>query len=161
MKYIRALGYVIAAEILSLFIGLTLAMYSSFAIRCISAVCTIGILICLVANFAINTASDNLKNERISGKKASHIQPLMLGITVSLPALASWILLYISHLTAAFDFYKWHKLLNAYFLQIYNFINSDASSTALTSGQIYIMLIFVFIPFLTFISTYYLKKHCN
>lgn len=156
MKYIKALGYIAAAEVLSLFIGLTLASSSSIFIRLISTICTVGILICLMINFAVGTARDDLKSERINGSKTNHAVTLTVGMTVSIPALASWIILLISHSSDSFDFYRWHKLLNAYFLQIYNFINPDASSAALQSSEIMIMLAPVFIPFLTFTATYFL-----
>lgn len=158
MKYIKALGYVAAANVMSLFIGLTLAMSSSSLICFISIICTVGILICLMVNFAINTARSDLKNERIENKKPNSAAPFLIGATASLPALISWIVLYISHSTGAFDYYKWHKLLNAYFLQIYNSINPDASTAALQSSQIMIMFGLVFIPFLSFITAYFLVK---
>ena len=156
MKYIKALGYIAAADILSLFISLTLASSSSSIIRLISAVGTTGILICLLASFAIRTAKEDLRQERITGTRTRLFVPVSVGAVTSLPALASWILLYISRSTGSFDFYKWHKLLNAYFLQIYNFINSDASVSALSGGQLMAMLGLVFVPFAAFNAAYFL-----
>ena len=156
MKYLKALGYITAADILSLFISLTLASSSSSIFRLISAVCTTGILICLLASFAIKTAKEDMRLERITGTKTRLFVPVSVGAVTSLPALASWILLYISHSTGSFDFYKWHKLLNAYFLQIYNFINSDASAAALSGAQVMAMLGLVLVPFVSFNAAYFL-----
>ena len=156
MKYLKAIGYIAAAEVLSLFVGLTLASSSSTFIRTISAVCTSGILICLMINFAVNTARADLKKERISGNGTNHAVTVTVGITASLPAVISWIVLYISHSSGSFDFYRWHKLLNAYFLQIYNFINPDASTAALSGNQVMVMLSFAAVPCLTFITAYFL-----
>lgn len=156
MKCLKALGYIAAADVLSLFVGLTLASSSSTFIRLISAVCTAGILICLMVNFAVNTARSDLKNERISGSETNHAVTAAAGVTASLPAVISWILLYISHSSGSFDFYKWHKLINAYFLQVYNFINSDASAAALSDAQVMAMLILAAVPCLTFIIAYFL-----
>ncbi|MBE6855999.1 MAG: hypothetical protein E7500_01040 [Ruminococcus sp.] len=154
MRHLKAIGYIVASEILSLFIGLTLASSAMTFMKLICAVCTVGILICLMANFAMNTASEDLKKSRTENLKLSPLVPLATGVTASLPSLASWIVLFVSHKTSGFDFYKWHKLLNAYFLQIYNFINSDASSSALTSAQVWLMLPLVAVPFASYVTVY-------
>lgn len=156
MKCLKAIGYIAAADVLSLFVGLALASSSSTFIRLISSVCTFGILVCLMVNFAVNTARSDLRAERISGSATNHALTAAAGITASLPAVISWIVLYISHSSGSFDFYKWHKLINAYFLQIYNFINSDASAAALSDAQVLAMLGLAVIPCLTFMIAYFL-----
>lgn len=153
---VKALGYVAAAEILSLFIGLTLAGSSSTAIRFVSAVCTTGIIICLMANFAANCAGEELRRSRTDGTALSFGKAFAVGGVTSAPALISWVVLLVSKTTGAFDFYRWHKLLNGCFLQIYNFINSNASTGALTNAQIMLMLPLVLIPALSYIIAYYL-----
>lgn len=156
MKTAKALGYLFAAEIMSLFIGLTLAGSSTTFMRLVSAVCTTGILVCLTINFAINCAKETLRTERTDGIKASPAPAFAIGGIMSAPLLISWIILKISHVTGSFDFYRWHKLLNAYFLQIYNFINTNAETASLTSAQVNLMLLLVLIPFIVFTATYFL-----
>ncbi len=145
MRYIRTLLYIAAADVLSLFIGLTLAGSANPLIRAVSAICCTGIMICLIASFALRTSYGDLKNERVTGTKTSPLAPAGMALTASLPGTLSWLVL---RLTAgsSFDFYRWHKLINGWFLQIYNLINSDASSSALTSGQIWAMLPLAFVP---------------
>lgn len=162
MKYSKALGFVIAADILSLFIGFTLAGSSGGFMRLISAVCTTGILICFMVSFAVKSADEDKRHERSTGSKTAFTVPLLQGAAASLPAAVSWLLLLVSHTTHAFDFYRWHKLLNAYFLQIFNFINPDASTASLSSGDVLLMLPLVFVPALSFTSAYffsYAKKN--
>ncbi|MBQ8297937.1 MAG: hypothetical protein IJX77_09155 [Ruminococcus sp.] len=154
MKYVKTLGYVLAADILSLFIGMTLASSSSTLMRLVSAVCTLGILICLLASFAFKTARDDLRNERSTGTKTKTIVPVSMGITASLPAVVNWIVLYISHSSGSFDYYKWHKIISAYFLQICNFIDPDASTSALSGSEVMMMLPLTVIPFLAFVISY-------
>ncbi len=156
MKIVKALGYLFAAEIMSLFIGLTLAGSSSGAMRMFSAICTTGILVCLTINFALNSAKETLRTERTDGIKASPAPAFAIGGIMSAPLLVSWIVLKISHSTESFDFYRWHKLLNAYFLQIYNFINTNAETSSLTAAQVNLMFPLVLIPFAAFTSTYFL-----
>ncbi len=154
MKIVKVLGTYLAAEIFCLFIGLTLAGSSITAMRVVCSVCTAGILIVLLANLAIKTAHGDLKQERITGKKTQHTENIAAGLSASLPAAASWIVLKISVSSGKFDFYRWHKLINAPFLQMYNLIESDASSKALSSGEVYTMLIFVFIPASVYLMIY-------
>lgn len=152
MKIFKTLLTVIAADILSLFIGLTLAGSSTVIFRVISAICTVGILVCVLGNFAAKTASADIKSARLSKKKLSPAMPLIMSISASFPAVISWLILRYSDI----DFYRWHKIINGYFIQIYNFINPDASSSALTSGQILAMLPLSFVPAAVFLAGYYI-----
>ncbi len=154
MRTAKTLLYVFSADILSLFIGLTLASSSTFIIRLISAVCTSLILAVLLSGLAVKTANADLKDERINNKKINIMLPVSMGITASFPAALSWCILRLS--MGKFDFYRWHKLINGYFLQIYNFIEPDASSSALSAGEVNIMLILVFIPMIVFLTAYFL-----
>lgn len=152
MKIFKTLLTVIAADILSLFIGLTLAGSSSAIFRVISAVCTVGILVCVLGNFAAKTALADIKSARINKKKSSLIMPWIMSISASFPAVCSWLILRYSDI----DFYRWHKIINGYFIQIYNFINPDASSAALTTRQIFAMLPLAFVPAAVFLAGYYI-----
>lgn len=154
MKCLKALGFVIAADILCLFIGITLASSSSSFMRFICAVCTVGILICLMASLAMKTAREDLRRERVSGKKNSPVMAAAAGITASIPAAANWVILYISQTSGSFDYYKWHKLLSAYFMPVCNLINDSASTSALVTSEVMVMLPLVVIPFLAYIVPY-------
>lgn len=139
MRYLRTLLYLAAADVLSLFVGLTLAGSANPLIRAISAVCGSGIMICLMASLALKTAAADLKDERVSGAKTPLLRPAGMTVTALLPPLASWLILRLSAGTAL-DFYRWHKLINGWFIQVYNMIQPDASSAALTDGQMWLML---------------------
>ncbi len=142
MRYLRTLLFLAAADFLSLFIGLTLAGSANPLIRVISAICGAGIMICLMASLALKTAAADLRAERTSGGKTPLLRPAGMAVTALIPPLASWLILRIG----AFDFYRWHKLINGWFIQIYNMINPDAGSSALTDGQIWAMLPLAFVP---------------
>lgn len=161
MKYLKTFGCTVAADVLSLFIGFTLASSSMVFIRIISTVCTCGILICFMVSHGIKTAEVDMRASRINGTEPNLFQPLIHGAAASAPAFISWAILFASRASGSFDFYRWHKLINGYFLQIYNFINSDASAYALSSSQIFMMLPLAFIPAVSFISAYYYScKKC-
>lgn len=144
-----------AADILALFIGMTLAGSSSDFIRVISAVCTFGILICILGSFANKSAREDVKNQRAGIADTSTVMPWLMGLTASMPGIISWLILRFSSL----DFYRWHKLINGWFLQIYNMINSNASSAALTPQQTMIMLPFAAVPMIVFMVGYFMGVH--
>lgn len=152
MKIFKTILTVLSADILAIFIGFTLSASAMTIFRILSAVCTVGILICIVGNFAYKTAVADKKST-----KKSPAMPLIMAVSASLPSIVSWLILRFSDI----DFYRWHKLINGFFLQIYNFINSDASSTALTSPQIMAMLPLAFVPAVVFISGYALGTSKN
>ncbi len=152
MKILKTLAITAAADILSLFIGMTLAGSSSSAIRFISAVCTSGILMCILGSFAFRSAAEDVKNDRSGAAPYSAVTPWLMGLTASAPGVISWLILKFSGI----DFYRWHKLINGWFLQIYNMINSNASSAALTSRQLMIMLPFAAVPMVVFMVGYFM-----
>jgi len=152
MKIVKSFLCVVSADILALFINLTLAGSSNPLLRAVCALCTSLILVCLVGSFAMKTAENDLRNERITKKITNPLVTFFTGIMASLPSLVSWLILKFSDT----DFYALHKVINGYFLQIYNFINSDAKSDSLTAVQIYMMFPLVFVPALSFFTPYLL-----
>jgi len=156
MKILKSFGIWLACEFFCLFISLTLAGSSSTFIRIICLVCTVGILAVIVSNFAVKEAENNLKNEKISDRKTSALMNISAGLFLSVPSVASWILLYYSVSGKDFDFYRFHKLINAPFLQIYNLINSDASSAALKISEVWMMFPLIFIHSAVYFTVYFL-----
>lgn len=154
MKITKVLLSLIAAEIFCLFISIPFAGSANPLMRAIGAFCMVGILCVLLANMAMNAARDDKKQERITGEPINKAAVIGAGLFASVPALASWIVLLISVSGGKFDYYKWHKLINAPFLQVYNLIESDASSAALSTGEVMLMLPFVFLPAAVVLTVY-------
>ncbi|MCM1528587.1 MAG: hypothetical protein NC093_01160 [Alistipes sp.] len=155
MKILKTLVMTAAADILALFIGMTLAGSSSELIRFISAVCTSGILMCILGSFAYKSAREDVKNQRAGIADRSPVTPWLMGLAASTPGIISWLILKFSSL----DFYRWHKLINGWFLQIYNMINPNASSAALTPQQKMIMLPLAAVPTIVFMVGYFMGVH--
>lgn len=156
MKILKSLGIWLACEFFCLFISLTLAGSSSTFIRIICSLCTVGILIVIVSDFAAKEAGKDLKSERLSGRKNSALTNISAGLLLSAPSAVSWFLLYFSVSDRNFDFYRWYKLINAPFLQIYNLINSNASSAALKISEVWTMFPLIFIHSAVYITVYFL-----
>lgn len=145
MRYLRTVLFLIAADVLSLFIGLTLAGSANPLIRVISAICGSGVMICLMASFAIKTASDDRKCERTTGVNTQILKPAGMTITALIPTLTSWLVLFLTA-DGHIDYYRWHKLINGWFIQIYNMIESSASSRDLDLIQIWYMFPLSLVP---------------
>lgn len=156
MRYLKSLAMVLAADVFSLFIGLTLAGSSMPLVKGISAVCTVGILAVIMADFAVKTAREDIKNKRDVSERKKLASAFGMGFSASAPAFLSWIILYISVSCKEFNFYRWHKIINGYFLQIYNFINADANSSALSMNEVWMMFPFAFIPAAVLVIAYIL-----
>lgn len=151
MKAVRVLLRVLAADILSMFINMTLAGSRSTAMRIVCLVCTAMILVTVLADFSVKEAHDDIKNNR--GKTGIY----MAGV-VAIPAFLSWVILCLSVKIGNFDFYRWHKLINAPFLQYYNLIEPDVTSAALSSGELNLMLLPIFLTPFAVIIPYLLAR---
>ncbi|MCR5601447.1 MAG: hypothetical protein K6G33_11990 [Ruminococcus sp.] len=152
MKVVNVLLRLLAADILSMFINMTLAGSSSTAVRAVCAVCTAGILVTVLGDHAVKAAHTDLK-----GKQGS-AGMILAGAFASLPALISWIILYVSANSGGFDYYRWHKLINATFLQYYNLIEPDALSSSLSLNELLMMLPTAAVPAAAVIIPYLRTK---
>ncbi|MBQ7012755.1 MAG: hypothetical protein IJN11_02420 [Oscillospiraceae bacterium] len=128
-RYGTILLYLIAAEILTLFINVTLSVFGGTAFRVITSVCTVGILVVLMIQAGSRLGKED-KKRRNAGEKTPHIAGA--GILASLPMGICWLLLLhekCSVMTAGF--YRFYKLLCAPFLQICNLLSADVTADTL------------------------------
>lgn len=153
MKYIKAVVIVLAADILSLFVSIPFAASAKTELKILSMICAVGVFGCMLVSFAAKTAHADRRLERTEGKANSIAELCGMCAAAALPSVLSWSALYIS-LSGSFDFYRIYKLINAPFLQIYNFIERDASSNALSTGEVLAMLPTVVVPALVFAAAY-------
>ncbi|HRR77263.1 MAG TPA: hypothetical protein P5191_10695 [Ruminococcus sp.] len=151
MRFIKTICMVFAADILALFISLTLAGSSALAVKIVSAVCGIGILAVILADYAAVTAKKDRKEKKESGMKTA----FLMGTAASSPCLLSWGALRLS-LAGGYDYYRVHKIANGFFIQIFNFIEADASTKALSADEVRLMLPLAFVPAAIVIPVYIL-----
>jgi len=150
-NFFKALLYLAAADILSLFVCFTLASSGMLFMRIICAFCTIGIMAGIIADLAVKTAENDLKAAKKEEKKHS---PFPLAFITSMPSLISWAILKYSLVSGA-DFYRFYKLINGWCLQLFNIINSSSSTADLSEKEVLIMLPTTFLPSIVFIITYF------
>lgn len=150
MKIINALVRLAASEVLCLFIDITFAASDSNFMRVICLICTVLIMIFVLSDFSVRSAKEDIKASRVNTGEI-----IKAGFAVSLALTASYVLLVISVKSGDFDYYRWHKLLNAPFLQFYNLINSNAASSALKGSELAVMLLPIPVPAVSVIVPYY------
>ena len=150
MKITGAILRLAAAQVLSLFINMTFAGSGSTVIRLICLICTVLILVTVMADYSVKAAILDAK-----GGGSFRYGPLIssAAAVTALP-LASWTMLAMSAKSGAFEFYGAHKLLNAAFLHLYNIIEPSASAAQLSAGELAVMLLPVFVPASVLITAY-------
>lgn len=155
MKFLKALGVYLAADILCMFINITFAALHYPMFRVLCAVCTAGIMCVMTGNFALVSAAADAKTRRASGSgKSSGAAGAFCGI-LAVPAL-SWGTL-LASMGGGSDFYRWYKIMNGAFLRVINFIEPDASSSALSTAEVMTMLPFAVIPAAVYLTVYIVK----
>lgn len=125
-----------AAELFSLFINMTFAVSAKSIIRFICLVCTVLILVAVMADYGIKAAERDKNRSNAEKNKAL---ALSAAAVTALP-LISWLLLCFSAGNGGFEFYGLHKLINGPFLQYYNLIDPGTSAKALSAGKLLAML---------------------
>ena len=156
MRFFKALAIYIAADMLCLFIDLTFSVMDNPLIKALNAVCSAGIMIIMLASFAMKSAAEDMKQERRSGVSSCRYAVQSACGTALVP-FASWAALMFS-LGSEPGLYRWHKLLNAGFLRIYNVIEQSAYSSDVSAGEAFLMLPLAIVPPASFIVTYALVK---
>ena len=123
--HLRILGCWLLAEVLTLFIDLTLSFSGSALVRIICSVCTVGILLGLMAQGGYSAALADRKANPTS------LRPLLLGLTGSVMPCALWGMLAAARAGLLADgFYRFYKLLCAPFLSVCNLISADIAASS-------------------------------
>lgn len=146
MKILKALLRLAACEVLCLFIDITFAASGSTLIKLICFVCTVMIMIFVLADFSVKEAKNDIKASRMNGSTINKADIFAAGGAVTVTPLISWIFLCISAKSGSFEYYPLHKLLNAPFLQFYNIVNSSTHAYDLTGTELAVMFVPVVLP---------------
>ncbi len=153
--YLKILGFVLLAEILTLFLNLTLAFSASVVFRCITSICTLGILTGLMAQagYAIAKSDRKLLKENPNAVRPS--KPIMLGMAAIFPFQFCWILLALAKFGVLdSSFYRIYKLLCAPFLQICNLICDDVTAQALPLWGLIVLALLTIVPYAAVVIAY-------
>ncbi len=152
IKYFaKAIGTYLFADILCLFLALTLSAIGGTLFRVISAVCTMAILVCLCINFAVNRAKED--------KRFGVTAPFWRGLCFSGAVAIPFVLLGVCLLLARGgvlpeDFYRWYKLADAPFLQVCNLFCADIAASTLSWGVAIGLALLNLLPFAVTWATY-------
>ncbi len=152
MRTLKAVLIYLAADVLCMFINITFSAFHNALFRMLCSVCTAGIMLALIGNYALSSAASDAKAERTSGSRKSIGALCDICGILAVPVLSWGVLL--ASLGGSFDFYRWHKVLNGGFLRMINFIEPDASSSAVSMTEALLMLPFVLIPVAAYTAVY-------
>ena len=139
-----------------MFIDLTFSVMDNPLIKALNAVCSAGIMVIMLVSFAMKSAAEDMKQERMSGGNTRRYAVQSACGIAAVPA-ASWITLLITKGTGV-DFYRWHKVLNAAFLRVYNCIEKSAASAQLDTAELLLMLPLAIVPPAAYTVTYILVR---
>ncbi len=153
--FLRALGQYLFAEMLCLFLALTLSALGGTLWRIVSCICTFGVMLCIYVNFGIKRANE----DRICHEKDTMKRRFFLSFSATIPFLIVGLLLILARAGLFPEgYYRFYKLLDAPFLQLCNFFCSDTSALALSWGRTIVLVLFNFVPFLAVWISYFVTR---
>lgn len=153
--YLKILGFVLFAEVLTLFINVTLAFSGAFVFRIVTSICTIGILIGLMAQAGHSIGNADRKLLRQDPDAVRSSKPHMLAMLAAFPYALCWLFLLLAKIGAVDGgFYRFYKLLCAPFLQICNLICDDVTAAALPVWGLVILAMLPIIPYAAVMIAY-------
>lgn len=153
--YCKILGFVLFAEILCLFISITLAFSSAVIFRIITSICTVGILIGLMAQAGYSIACADKKLQKQNPDAVKPSKPFLLGMLAMFPFQLCWIFLLLAKLGSIDGgFYRFYKLLCAPFLQVCNIICDDVTAQALPVWGMVVLQLLCWVPFAAVCTAY-------
>lgn len=156
-SYCKVLGFLLLAEILTLFINLTLSVFTGTVFRVISSVCTVSILAAMMIQSGYNIGTEDKKRMKAGEFIPKPARPVLLGLTASLPMQLCWVLLLLAKCGLFSDgFYRFYKLLCAPFLQICNLFSADVSAASLSWIALLVLALLSWLPAAALIVTYFM-----
>lgn len=136
-------GYWLLAEVLTLFIDLTLSFSGSALLRMVCGICTVGILLGLMAQGGFSAANADRKAHR----ESTVLRPLLLGAAGAAVPAVLWLALLAARAGALQDdFYRLYKLLCAPFLSFCNLISADVSAASVPGWGMGVLLALSLMP---------------
>lgn len=149
-NFMKGIGNYFFAEALCLFLALTLSAIGGAIARIVSCICTIGVLVCLCINFAVNRGKSDKKANIPDGNSRRLLHSLAASVIFLL--LGICLLLAKGGILPA-QFYRWYKLLDAPFLQLCNLFCKDITAASLSWSSAVILAATNLLPFaVTWIS---------
>ncbi len=151
---LKGYGFLLFAEILCLFLNLTLAVSPSNIFKIIAAFCTAVIFIGIICNHAHNTAKNDKVLERQFKTTFSGMRCILAGFSMTALYVVIWVFLLLSKLGFIGDFYNEYKLINGQYLQLFNLIWPGTEIADVSMSGVLIMLSFTIVPFVAFVTAY-------
>ncbi len=148
---IKISGFAILAEVLTIFINLTLSFSGSAVVRILCSACTVGILCGLMAQSGYSIGNADRKAKKIF----QFSRALRFGLWGSAPYWILTILLICSKNGMISDtYYRYYKILCAPFWSVCNLISDGISSSEVSALGIVVLLLLSSLPCVAVIVAY-------
>ena len=154
-NFAKGLGTYFFAEVLCLFLAVTLSAVGGGLFRLISCICTIAVLVCVCVNYALNRAKEdqhrklpNTIGRQLFYSVAAARPFLVLGLTLCLAKAG----------VLPEHWYRWYKLLDAPFLQLCNLCSMDVTVSSLSWGKTIFLALWNLLPVAAVWVTYALAR---
>ncbi|MBQ8687902.1 MAG: hypothetical protein IJ512_05065 [Ruminococcus sp.] len=152
--FLKGIGYYFFADILCLFLTVTLIMLGTLLFKIICVLCCMGVLICLMINYAINCE----KEDRKYGLNQNAGRSLFPGLAASSVYILLYLLLLLAKLQLLPDsFYRIYKILNAPFMTLFNFLEPGVLASELSLISMIVFFLLSLIPMAAVIISYTLS----
>ncbi len=152
---LKILGFLLFAEILTLFINVTLAFSGSWIFRLVTAVCTLAILAGLMTQAGHSIGKSDRKILKQNPDAVRSSKPLLLGMLAIFPFQLWWIFLALAKFGVIDGgFYRFYKLLCAPFLQVCNLICDDVTTASLPVWGLVVLALLTIVPYAAVMIAY-------
>ena len=143
MQFLKMTGLWLLAEVLTLFLDLTLSFSGNVVVRVLCAVCTLGIFLALMLQGGYSAG----KADRKTHQELHPLRGVLLGVCGAAVPFLLTLLLTLSKAGAFPDsFYRLYKLLCAPFLSVCNLMSADVVTSALPGWAFGVLFLLSLLP---------------
>ncbi|MCI5817164.1 hypothetical protein [Ruminococcus sp.] len=150
-------GSLLLSEILCLFVAFSCAMLavSLPAAKWFSILCTTGIHLGLMADYAVKIARRDRVEERRFQLPHRQSRPFWMGLASVAPLILLWGLLMLCRLCSLGDFLPAYRLLNAHYFQLLNLLTGSGTLGDVSMGRLLLIPVFFLVTFLCIVGAYW------
>ena len=151
------IGSMLLSEILCLFVVFSCAMLavSVPAAKWFSLLCTTGIHLGLMADYAVKIAKRDRVEERRFQQPHQQSRPFWMALASISPLLLLWVLLLLCRIGSRGDFLPAYRLLNAHYFQLLNLLTGSGTLADVSLGRLCVIPLCFLVTFLCIVAAYW------
>ena len=151
------IGSMLLSEILCLFVAFSCAMLavSVPAAKWFSLLCTTGIHLGLMADYAVKIAKRDRVEERRFQQPHRQSRPFWMALASISPLLLLWVLLLLCRIGSWGDFLPAYRLLNAHYFQLLNLLTGSGTLADVSLWRLCVIPLCFLVTFLCIVAAYW------